>query len=162
MIGMIAAVSKNGVIGSVNEAGKQIIPFHYPADFKHFKATTLNSVVIMGRKTWETLGKPLPHRTNVVITHSYLNLPDVHTETSLSEAIAKYSSSSIWLIGGAGIYQEGMQYCDIILLTITPDIITGDNLVRFPFINPLQYKAEEIATMEGDNKLLLVKYYKVY
>jgi len=152
MIKIIAAVSSNGVIGVNNS-----LPFHYPEDLKHFRESTLNSVIIMGRNTFESIGsKPLPKRRNIVISKSKLS---VECYTSLNEALSQIKEDNIWLIGGASIYQEGMSVADEIVLTITPDTIYSDNCVRFPWINPLLFKIKEIRQL-SDNGLKVVTYSK--
>jgi dihydrofolate reductase len=167
MIGMIAAISQNGVIGQDNK-----IPFDYPEDMKFFRQTTLNSTVIMGRKTFEGIGKALPKRRNIVITRNKLEDPGIQCYNSLTTAIeesttiiqyhdtkgelVKVEKSPIWLIGGAGIYEEGMELANIIYTTITPDVIKGDGIVRFPWINPLRFQITE--TIELTDKLKVLKY----
>ena len=137
MIKIISAVSQNGIIGSQNK-----IPWHYPEDFRHFKKLTNNSIVIMGRKTFESIGKPLPNRDNIVISSAMLEIPGTRRYGSLPAALQAESTNlrtndkDIWIIGGASIYQEGMQYADEIHLTLVPDYIKGADVVRFPFINP--------------------------
>jgi dihydrofolate reductase len=152
MIRMIAACSSNGVIGVNNS-----IPFHYSEDLKHFKKSTQNGTVIMGRKTFESMGsKILPNRRNIVITTS----SDIKVEnyTSLNQALeATHEEDNIWLIGGASIYQAGMQIADEIVLTITPDVILQENCVKFPWINPLKFSIVETKTL-GDNGLSIVTY----
>ncbi len=141
MIGMIAAASINGVIGVNNK-----LPFHYPDDMRHFRETTADSVIIMGRKTFESIGKALPKRENIVITSQNLEIPRVTCCSSVAQALLNESikireqSINIWFIGGASIYQEGMLYADEIHLTLTPDYIEEKNVVKFPFINPLMFE----------------------
>jgi dihydrofolate reductase len=152
MIRMIAACSSNGVIGANNS-----IPFHYSEDLKHFKKSTQNSTVIMGRKTFESMGsKILPNRRNIVITTS----SDIKVEnyTSLNQALeATHEEDNIWLIGGASIYQAGMQIADEIVLTITPDVILQESCIKFPWINPLTFAVKETKIL-GDNGLIIVTY----
>ncbi|CAB4196561.1 FolA Dihydrofolate reductase [uncultured Caudovirales phage] len=145
MIGIIAAVSSNGVIG-INDK----IPWNYPEDMRHFKQMTENSVVIMGRKTFESIGRPLPKRDNIVITRSNLENSQVQTYRSVSQAVymenKKLSENpkNIWFIGGASIYEEGLLYADKIYLTLVPDYIDDKNAIKFPWINPSIFKLSEI------------------
>jgi dihydrofolate reductase len=132
MIGMIAAVSPDGVIGV---GGK--IPWHYPADLKRFKSLTLDGTVIMGRTTYESIGKPLPKRRNLVITAS--EIPGVECFRDIASALAT-CTGNVWFIGGARIYREAMQYVDLIDLTYVPDQIEDPNAVRFPEIDPHQFE----------------------
>lgn len=163
MIGMIAAVSKNGVIGIDNK-----IPWNYPEDMKYFRKTTANSTIIMGRKTWESIGRVLPKRRNMVISRTPVEVEGVETFDSLAHAImiARVNSSpfgaSIWLIGGASIYEEGMQYADEIHLTLTPDVITAPGAVKFPWISPQQFAVRELRPLaDGDSTLMFSIYSKI-
>lgn len=152
-IGIIAAISSNGVIGKDNK-----LPFYYPEDLKCFKQTTTNSTVIMGRKTFESIGKPLPNRRNIVITRSNIN--NVECFSSIKEALdAAQQDNAIWFIGGERIYKEGMKYANIIKTTITPDIIDGDETARFPWINPLLFKITD--QFDLTSKLKIVVYSKI-
>lgn len=136
MIRMIAAVSSNGVIGVDGT-----LPFYYPEDLKHFKQCTLNCTVIMGRKTYQSIGKPLPNRRNIVLTSQFID--NVETAKSLEEALNRCSQDNVWIIGGESVYREGMKYADEIYLTQIPDIIEGTNLVMFPVIDPNKFKLKE-------------------
>lgn len=152
MIKIIAACSSNGIIGVNN-----CIPFHYPEDLKHFKTSTLNSTIIMGRKTYESIGsKPLPNRKNIVISKN--KIENIETYSNLKDALN--DKEDIWLIGGASIYQEGMEMAQEIILTITPDHIYDAGAIKFPWINPILFKINEI-TQLGDNGLRIVKYIKI-
>lgn len=138
MIGIIAAVTVNGVIG-VNDK----LPFDYPEDMKHFRKTTTDSVVIMGRKTFESIGRPLPKRRNIVISKvanglGMLNTTGIEVAPSIKVALEMCATETrnIWFIGGASIYEEGMLYADEIVLTQTPDYEHSSNSIKFPWINP--------------------------
>jgi len=146
MIGIIAACSINGVIGITNKEGKPQLPFHYPDDMRHFREVTHDSIVVMGRKTFESIGKPLPKRENIVITSQPLEINGVQTETSVASMMRheglklRDRMTNTWFIGGERIYQEAMLYADEIHLTLTPDYIKEINVVKFPFINPLMFE----------------------
>lgn len=162
MIGMIAAVTQNGVIGVENK-----LPFDYPADMKHFRTTTANSIVIMGRKTFEGIGRPLPKRRNIIITREK-NLPfiDIEIASSVKEAIDMISGTikDIWFIGGASIYEAGMEFADKIVLTLTPDVELRTPAVKFPFINPRLFKLRDISVLnpEDTSTTLYVATYERY
>lgn len=134
MIALVAAVAKNNVIGKSND-----LPWYLPEDLKRFKHLTNGQVVIMGRKTYESilnrLGKPLPNRTNVVITAnpSYSVEEGVEKFTSLPDAIAAHQNAEIFLIGGQRIFEEGINYADTMFLTELHKEYEGD--VYFPKIN---------------------------
>jgi dihydrofolate reductase len=140
MIGIIAATSINGIIGIVeNGIGK--LPFHYPDDMKHFKEMTQDSIVIMGRKTYLSMGRLLSKRTNIIISSQNLNILNAYVYPSINIALKEIKlNKNIWFIGGFSIYQEAMLYADKICLTLTPDFIPENipntSVVRFPFINP--------------------------
>jgi dihydrofolate reductase len=165
MIGMIAAVSENGIIGVNNN-----IPWigKYPQDLKRFKSLTLKSTVIMGSKTWKSIGeKPLSNRDNIVIS-SKLNIESdaVSSANSVNAAIkmSKFRNSSqpIWIIGGESIYQQAMNFVDFIDLTIIPEYIqigASDVVSKFPWINPAVYKIEYIEKLNNSD-LNIIRYIK--
>jgi dihydrofolate reductase len=138
---IISAVSQNNVIGKDNK-----LPWNYPEDLKHFKETTLNSTIIMGRKTFESIGKPLPKRNNVVISKSNIYISGVTIFSSLDTAINTLNKSyPTFCIGGASIYEEALKLncVEEIILTMIPEIIEGENLVKFPYIDPLKFSIKE-------------------
>ena len=106
---VIAAVARNGVIGKDNR-----LPWHLPADLKHFKALTTGHTVIMGRKTWESLPerfRPLPGRQNIVVTRNAGYAASGATVVnSLADAVAAASGSEAFVIGGAELYQACLLY----------------------------------------------------
>lgn len=139
LISIIAARSHNGVIGNNNT-----LPWYLPSDLKHFRSITKNSIVIMGRKTYESIGKPLPNRLNVVISsQNNLNTPEgVIVTASPVEAIKasrvmciKQGIENIWIIGGAGIYQQFIKRADRMFITVIDKTCEGDTF--FP-----QFKRE--------------------
>jgi dihydrofolate reductase len=126
---IIAAVSDNGVIG---KDGK--IPWHLPADLKRFKKLTKGHHIVMGRKTWESIGIPLHKRTNVVITSNKDYVADGTTIVhSLEEALALApDDEETFIIGGERVYRDGFQYADKVELTLVHTEVGGENLVKFP------------------------------
>ena len=97
MISLIVAVAENGVIGDRNA-----LLWHISEDLRHFKAVTTGHPVVMGRKTWESLGRPLPNRTNVVITRQNIEIPGCTVVHSLEEAVALFPADEEgFVIGGA-------------------------------------------------------------
>lgn len=169
MIGIIAAVTTNGVIGKDNK-----LPFNYPEDLKWFKKNTLNSVVIMGRKTFESLGKPLPKRENIVITSNRIDIPGITCFPSIEKffqnekIILRDRLVDYWFIGGARIYEEGMNWADKIYLTVVSNTVIGNNLVKFPWINPLKFNIKACYTIselldgqEIDSPLIVLEYHKL-
>lgn len=124
-ISLIAAKSENGVIGKDNK-----LPWHLPEDLKYFKKMTLGKPVIMGRKTFESMGsKPLPNRENIVLTrYEGLVLPGCIIVNSVEGALAAAGSSAeAMVIGGAEIYSLFLPIADRLYLSIIPQIIDGDS-----------------------------------
>lgn len=123
-ITLVAAMARNRVIG---RAGG--MPWHLPADLKHFKAVTMGCPIVMGRRTFESIGKPLPGRTNIVISRSRPELPDgVGLAAGLNEAIALAGAGRVMVIGGGQIYREALGRADRLELTLIDAIITGDTV----------------------------------
>ena len=134
-IAIIAAVGHNGVIGAANG-----IPWRLPSDFAHFKRTTMGKPLIMGRKTFESIGRPLPGRTSIVVTRrSGFAVEGVHVAASLAEAlvmaqeIAVASDAGEVMIGGGGeIYREAMPLADRLYISHVDAAPDGDT--TFPDI----------------------------
>ncbi len=164
MIKIISAVSQNGVIGDAN---KNTIPWQgkYPEDFKFFRQMTTGGQVIFGRKTYESIGKPLPKRRNVVITRQE-NMEGVDCQRSLdiffrNENIKLYDQiQTYWICGGSGIYRDGMEYASEIYLTLIPEVVKCDNPVFFPWIDPSKFKVDDIFHIEN-SELRVAKYIKL-
>lgn len=121
----IVAMAENRVIGKNNQ-----LPWRLPADLKHFKALTTGHPILMGRKTYESIGKPLPHRTNIILTRdaSY-QAPGCQVVTTIKAAIAQATAeghSEIFIIGGAEIYRQLLPDIERIYLTIVHETFEGD------------------------------------
>ena len=134
MISIIVAIARNGVIGGDNR-----LLWHISEDLRRFKALTTGHPVVMGRKTWESLGRPLPGRTNVVLTRQLDFAPEgavvVH---SLEEAVRMFPpQEEIFIIGGAQIYRQAMDLADRLYLTIVHRPYEGDT--SFPLPDPGQW-----------------------
>ena len=122
----IAAMSLNRVIGAGNR-----IPWHLPEDFKWFKKMTTGQVVVMGRKTFESIGKPLPDRTTVVLTRSAVPIPGVRMLSDLSRldpADAGLAGREIFICGGAQVYRQALPLCSDLYLTLVQRVVEGDTL----------------------------------
>lgn len=126
-ISMIAAMAKNRVIGQDND-----MPWHLPADLQHFKAVTMNKPVIMGRKTFESIGRPLPGRRNIVISRNTdYTAVGVDVVTSPEAAISLLcESDEVMVIGGGNIYQQFLKSADTLYLTFIDLDVAGDT--QFP------------------------------
>ena len=137
VVSIITCTSKNSVIGI---DGK--IPWYYPKDLIFFKNVTSGYPVIMGRKTFESLGKALSGRLNIVISSSEISDSNVTRATSLENAleICYYNKANrVFLIGGESVYKAGLKYADEILLTRILRNVKGDR--KFPRI-PMNFKID--------------------
>ena len=132
-LALICAMSENRVIGKNNT-----LPWRLPEDLKYFKRTTMGSSVIMGRKTWDSIGRVLPGRTNIIVTRSpALQIEGVKIALSVSEAIelAEHSalidgSEEAFIIGGAELYSEAMPFADRFYLTRVHAEVEGDTFLQ--------------------------------
>jgi len=134
----LAAMSLNRVIGAGNQ-----IPWHLPEDFKWFKATTTGHVIVMGRKTFESIGKPLPNRTTIVLSHSAWSHPGVQTVHSLDELPALVAGRRAFICGGAQIYEQALPLCSDLFLTLVNREVAGGDAFFPPFEDKFEL-AEEL------------------
>lgn len=142
----IAAIDIDGWIGS---AGK--LPWHLPDDLKHFKELTRGKPVIMGRKTWDSLGgKPLPQRTNIVLTRTPQDLAGAVVVASVAEALAAAVGNEACIIGGAEIYALFFSVTTRMELTIVGTHSNGDT--RFPAFDRSAWQCESSATHPADER----------
>src|SRR3989344_3007335 len=114
-VSIIAAIGKNRELGRDND-----LLWRIPDDLKRFKSLTLGHPVIMGRKTFESIGKPLPGRTNLVVSRSSLSF-----ENALAQA-KKLDDKEVFIVGGAQIYEQALPYADRLYLTLIDDTKDGD------------------------------------
>jgi len=130
MLSIIAAIGQNNALGKDNQ-----LIWHLPADLKRFKKVTTGHHVIMGRKTFESLGKPLPNRTTIIISRDKNYHADgCITVNSLTEAIkAAQNDVNPYILGGAEIYKQSMDIADILDLTFVHQAFEAD--VYFPKID---------------------------
>lgn len=156
MISVIVAMSKNRVIGKDNQ-----LPWHLPADLKFFKETTMGHAILMGRKTHEAIGRPLPGRENVILTRQ----KDYHPEGctvihSVEEALERYQDQSIFVIGGAEIIKQFLPVVDRLYLTLIDQEFEGD--VFLPEFREEEW--EEVSRVQGitDEKNPYSYYFLVY
>lgn len=117
----IAAMSLNRVIGDGNK-----IPWHLPEDFKWFKATTLGHVLVMGRKTFESIGRPLPGRETIVLSRAGWSHPGVQTVASLDAVAALAGERQVFICGGAQIYEQALPLCSDLFLTLVKREVPGN------------------------------------
>jgi dihydrofolate reductase len=126
----IVAIDENNVIGSNNT-----LPWSMPADLAHFKQTTLNHAIIMGRKTYESIGRPLPGRENYVLTRNAdLTIKGCHVINHITEC----PCDTAFLIGGAQLFEQYVTQIDTLYLTLIHHTFEGDTF--FPPLNDTQWK----------------------
>ncbi|GAA4446868.1 type 3 dihydrofolate reductase [Nibrella saemangeumensis] len=153
-ISLIAAVAQNGVIGQNKSDGGPDMPWHLPDDFRFFKQKTSHHPIIMGRRTLEALGKPLPNRTNIVITRSADFQADgcvvVHSlEEALDEA-RKVEQEEIFVIGGGEIYSMAMPLATTLYLTEIEKAYDGET--RFPDFDRTEWDEVSRRHHPADNR----------
>jgi len=126
-LSIIVAMARNRTIGVNNT-----LPWRCPEDMKHFKALTMGHYMIMGRKTFDSIGKPLPGRTTVVLTHDLnLKIKGCLIAHSLQEAISACADDpQIFIVGGADIYAQSLQLADTLYITEIQQDVEGD--AHFP------------------------------
>ena len=122
---IVVAVADNGVIGQKNK-----LPWHLPADLRHFKSTTMGKPILMGRKTHESIGRPLPGRLNIVLTTQPDYLAEgcrvVHSIDEAIELVEGEGGDEVMVIGGAKLYEEALPRADRIQLTRVHADFAGD------------------------------------
>ena len=148
MITLVVAMGMNREIGVDNQ-----LPWHLPKDLKHFKEITSNHPIIMGRKTYESIGKPLPNRTNIVVSRKNDWFEEgILIVGSLKEAIkfAKKLDENIFIIGGGNIFEQTMDIADKLEVTEIKTTIEADTF--FPKIDPKIWTKTEEICHEKDEK----------
>src|SRR5262245_45142445 len=117
----IAAMSENRVIGRGNT-----IPWHLPEDFQWFKKMTTGHILVMGRKTFESIGRPLPNRTTIVLSRSGFEFPGVRTVHDLAQIDPSVEAQEVFVCGGAQIYAQALPRCSDLYLTLVKRRVEGD------------------------------------
>ena len=152
IISMIAAMDENRLIGADNA-----MPWHLPADFKHFKQITMAKPIIMGRKTFESIGRPLPGRKNIVLSRGEFKHEGVVTVPSIDEALreaaqgtAEDETAEVMIIGGANLYQQMMDKADRLYLTHVKAICEGD--AWFPKVDMHEWEIVSRQSVSADEK----------
>src|ERR1700679_530157 len=143
---IVVATSENHVIGKDNQ-----LLWHMPGDLKHFKNITSGHTVIMGRKTYDSVGKPLPKRRNIIITRQPITIDGCEVVNSIESALALCKSEGeVFIVGGAEIYKQSLKLTDRIYLTIVHKEFDGDSF--FPEIDKAAWKEVSRENFEPDNK----------
>jgi len=147
MISLIACMTKERIIGNKNR-----MPWHLPADLQHFKKHTIQKPVIMGRKTFESIGRPLPNRKNIILTsHHDYDQENIIVERTIENIIEKYQDyPELMFIGGGQVYQQVLPYANRLYLTIIDAIIQGDTY--FPEYNKTEWRVIEKSYYNKDEK----------
>jgi len=133
MISMIAAVARNGVIGKDNR-----LPWNLPADLAYFKKVTMGHAVVMGRRTFESIGRPLPGRCNIILTGDRNYHPENCIIMHSVEEVLEYGKDrDIFIIGGAKVYKSFMNHAGMLYITLIDRDFEGD--AYFPEIDKSQW-----------------------
>jgi dihydrofolate reductase len=146
-ISIIVAMASNRAIGHENR-----LPWHLPADLKHFRHITMGKPIVMGRKTWESIGRPLPGRTNIVVTRDeHYTAEGCLVVHSMQEAMqAAGDSEEVMVIGGAEFYRQALPYAETLYLTLVEGEFEGDAF--FPEIDETGWRAVASESHEPDEK----------
>lgn len=146
-LALIAAVARNGVIGLHGR-----LPWRLPDDLRHFRALTSGHAIVMGRKTWDSIGKPLPERQNIVVSRRRdFAAPGCVVAHTLPEAIGLAAMPSpVFIIGGEAVYRDALPLADLLFLTEIHRDFTGD--ARFPDFDRTQWRetSREPRRLDGD------------
>jgi dihydrofolate reductase len=146
IVSAIVAISENRAIGKNNQ-----LLWHLPADLKHFKDITSGHTIIMGRKTFDSVGKPLPNRRNIVVTRQAITIPGCEVVGSIDEALALCDGEEeVFIGGGAEIYRTAMHRTDRIYLTIVHQHFEADTF--FPEIGQNEWKEASHEDHQADHK----------
>ena len=145
-ISIVVAIAQNHAIGKDNK-----LLWHLPNDLKHFKTITSGHTVIMGRKTYDSVGKPLPNRRNIVITRQRMDISGCEVVNSLEQALALCKTEEeVFIVGGAEIYRQAMSVTNKIHLTIVHQNFDGDTY--FPDIEENTWIETEREDYQPDEK----------
>ncbi|WP_174613558.1 dihydrofolate reductase [Virgibacillus ihumii] len=137
MISLLVAMDKNKTIGLNND-----LPWHIPNDLKFFKEKSTGNTIIMGRKTYESMGGPLPNRNNVVLTKKQMDFPDevevINNLDTIYDWNNDYPDKELFVIGGANIFKQVMPYADRMYITWIDEAFNGDTF--FPEFSDTDWK----------------------
>jgi len=146
IVSIVVAIAENHAIGKDNQ-----LLWHLPKDLKHFKEITSGGTVIMGRKTYDSVGKPLPNRRNIIITRQQIEIAGCEVVNSLQAGLDLCREhKEVFIVGGAEIYKQAMPLTDKIYLTIVHESFEADTY--FPEISKDIWKETERTDHEADEK----------
>lgn len=157
---LVVAVAANGVIGRGGT-----LPWHLPDDLKHFKALTMGHAILMGRRTYESIGKPLPGRHSIVVSTTMTEppAPGVDLANTLDEAVAiakQKSPGPAFVIGGAAMYDAALPMADVLHLTELDDAVEGDTVFRA--IDKSQWRVVSEQRHERDDRHAHAFWFRTY
>jgi dihydrofolate reductase len=145
-LSLVVAMDENRLIGVDGH-----LPWRLPNDLKHFKARTLGKTVLMGRKTWDSLGKPLPGRDNWVLTRDLALRPaGARVFGTLDDALSAHPDGELMVIGGAELYRQALPLAQRIYLTRVHTRLAGDTW--FPDFDPAQWRELEREDHDADDR----------
>lgn len=142
-------MSLNRVIGHGNR-----IPWHLPDDFRWFKKMTMGQTIVMGRKTFESIGKPLPGRTTVVLTRSGFSWPGVRTIARLDQLDLECEAGELFICGGSEVYKQALSRCSDLYLTLVDRTVNGDRF--FPEFED-EFELRDVIERHEDFQILHYK-----
>ena len=153
---IVVAIAQNGVIGKEGR-----LPWHLPSDLRHFKKTTMGNPLLMGRKTFESIGKPLPGRDNLVLTRNReWSFPGCITLNNIEESVdfcRKYEK--VFIIGGGDIFRIALDITDVIIVTRLKREVEGD--VFFPEIKSSEFKLTETVDYDIEEPYSILRYERI-
>lgn len=145
-LSMIAAIDEHNGLGKDNQ-----LLCHAPADLAHFKTITMGKPIIMGRRTYESIGRPLPGRLNIVLSRSISSIPGLIVVSSLDEALQSVADAEeVMIIGGAQLFEEALSLVSRLYITRIHHYFNAD--VFFPAINLENWRCLESITRQPDEK----------
>ncbi len=156
MISIIVATDRNNLIGKDND-----LPWRIPADLTYFKKITSGSTIVMGRKTYESIGKPLPNRQNIILSRKGFSADGCETLHSLEEIKSlDVDNKELYIIGGSHIFKEALPFADFLYLTYIDEEFEGDTY--FPTLDESEW--ELISEQKGikDEKNPYDYYFRKY
>ena len=148
----IAAMSRNRVIGDGNK-----IPWHLPEDFKWFKQMTTGNVIVMGRRTFESIGRALPNRETLVLSRAGFTHPGVRTVADLGlldPESGAFAGREVFICGGAQIYEQALSRCADVYLTLVKREVAGD-----AFFPPFEEVFELVEEIQDTPEFQIVRYH---
>lgn len=159
MLSLIVAMDKNRVIGLNND-----MPWHLPNDLRYFKERTTGHTIIMGRKTFESLGRVLPNRKHLVLTRSDKTFPEevevIHTIEDILQYVKDYPQEKIFIIGGGELFKHMLPHVNTMYITEIDEQFEGD--VFFPFFDEAEWKLISKEKGPKDKKNPYDYYYLIY